>query len=159
MTRVTVFVSFVVFFIIVLNLRNQESLTVSNKYFNFDDYEKSYHEKVELIASLRAPKIEEKVAEEASTAKKEPVLVLTTESQKKGQVLYKKCITCHGKHGNGKKSQKAPKIAGQYDWYIYDKIVSMQKGIWKNKVMFPYIKKLSDQDVKDLAAFLSSYKW
>ena len=158
MTRVTIFVFFLVLFVIVLNLRDQENLAVSNSYFNFNEYKKSYDKEVELIAHLNAPKVVEKVEEEVQM-KEEPKVVLTTESQTRGQALYGKCITCHGKHGMGKKSQKAPKIAGQYDWYIYDKIVSMQKGIWENKVMYPYIKKLSDQDVKDLAAFLSAYKW
>ena len=57
------------------------------------------------------------------------------------------------------KVPKAPRLAGQFSWYIADKIKQMQDGVWENKVMYPYIKNLSDQDRKDLGEFLSAYKW
>ena len=76
----------------------------------------------------------------------------------KGASLYKKCIVCHGKNGEGKRSQKAPRIGGQYDWYIFQQLKDIKSMVRKNEAMMPYVKKLSDQDFKDLAAYISSLK-
>ena len=158
MTRVLVLTIFTLIAISVLALRDGDSAKVSNKYFNINEYSKNYHSEVKLREELAAPKVVEEVVEEMPV-KKEPEIVLTTESQVRGQKLFKKCITCHGPHAQGKKSQKAPKLAGQFSWYIADKIKQMQDGVWENKVMYPYIKNLSDQDRKDLGEFLAAYKW
>lgn len=76
----------------------------------------------------------------------------------RGKSLYAKCISCHGKQGEGKKSMKAPKIAGQFDWYIYTSLVDFKKGARKNPTMLPFIKNLSDKDYQDLAAYISTLK-
>ena len=76
----------------------------------------------------------------------------------KGQKLFKKCMSCHGADGMGKKSQKAPMIAGQYDWYIEAQLkdIKSQKRTNKNtKKMYPFVKKLTGQNFKDLAAYIS----
>lgn len=75
-----------------------------------------------------------------------------------GAKLYKKCISCHGKDGYGKKSQKAPSIAGQYDWYIIDQVTQIRDKKRENKntkKMYPFVKKLSDGDIKALADYIS----
>ena len=59
----------------------------------------------------------------------------------------------------GKKSQNAPKLAGQFDWYILSQLEAMKAGKRVNKVMQPYIKKLSSEDFKDLAAYIVKYSW
>ena len=77
----------------------------------------------------------------------------------KGEVLFRKCVSCHGKDGYGKKSQKAPLIAGQYDWYVESQIMQIrdEKRVNKNtKKMYPFVKKLSDGEIGDLAAYISS---
>jgi cytochrome c553 len=79
----------------------------------------------------------------------------------KGKKLFSSCVSCHGKTGMGKKSQKAPMIAGQYEWYIESQVKAIQaKERWNEnaKKMFPFVKKLKDQDIKDLAAYISSMK-
>jgi cytochrome c553 len=74
----------------------------------------------------------------------------------KGGVLYKTCVQCHGSNGQGNVEKVAPKIAGQYDWYIVASIKAFQKGIdRKNPTMLPYIKNLSETDINDLAAHIS----
>lgn len=73
----------------------------------------------------------------------------------KGEVIYRSCIECHGDHGQGIKGKDAPKIAGQFDWYIESSIHQFKSGERKNPTMLPFIKGLSDQDVKDVAAFVS----
>ena len=87
------------------------------------------------------------------------VVVLDTEELKNGKKLYAKCIVCHGKYGEGKPAQKAPKIAGQYAWYLEEQVVNIQKGIRVNKVMMPYVKNLSPQDISDISAYVAKLPW
>ncbi len=75
-----------------------------------------------------------------------------------GGKLYKKCIACHGADGMGKKSQKAPMVAGQFDWYIQEQIVNIKSGKRANnnsKKMMPYVKNLSESDIADLSLYIS----
>ena len=76
----------------------------------------------------------------------------------KGKALYARCISCHGSNGEGKESQKAPRIAGQFDWYIYSSLVQFKSKERVNATMYPFIKNLSDQDYQDLAAYVSTLK-
>ena len=75
-----------------------------------------------------------------------------------GAKLYKKCIMCHGKKGEGKVSQKAPKLAGQYDWYIVSQLKAFKSKKRVNPKMYPFIKNLSDKDYADLGAYISTMK-
>jgi cytochrome c553 len=53
-------------------------------------------------------------------------------------------------------AQKAPRIAGQHDWYIAKQLQDIKAGVTrKNPVMIPFVSKLSEQDMKDLAAYIS----
>ena len=83
---------------------------------------------------------------------------LMAQDVEKGASLYKKCIVCHGKNGEGKRSQKAPRIGGQFDWYVYQQLKDIKSMVRKNDAMMPYVKNLSDQDFKDLSAYISSLK-
>lgn len=75
---------------------------------------------------------------------------------KKGEELYKQCILCHGDKGDGNPAQKAPRISGQHDWYILKQLQDMKAAkTRKNPVMTPFLAKLSEQDMKDLAAYIS----
>ena len=77
----------------------------------------------------------------------------------KGAELFKQCIACHGNKGEGNPAQKAPRIAGQYDWYILKQIQDIKAGVArKNPVMIPFVSKLSEQDMKDLASHISKLK-
>lgn len=76
---------------------------------------------------------------------------------KKGAELFKQCATCHGQSGEGNVAQKAPKLSGQYDWYVLKQLQDMKaQKIRKNPVMNPFLAKLSEQDMKDLAAYIST---
>ena len=74
----------------------------------------------------------------------------------KGAELFKQCILCHGEKGDGVPAQKAPRIAGQHDWYLVKQLQDIKAGVTrKNPVMIPFVSKLSEQDMKDLAAYIS----
>lgn len=77
----------------------------------------------------------------------------------RGKELYKACIQCHGETGQGNVSEQAPKIAGQYDWYIASSIKAFKKGVdRKNPKMLPFIKNLTDTDIADVSAYVASLK-
>ncbi len=77
--------------------------------------------------------------------------------------LYKrKCVSCHGKQGEGKKSQKAPRIGGQYDWYIESQIKdikSKKRNNGSTKKMVTFVKKLKDEEITALSKYISGLKW
>ncbi|MDD4973159.1 MAG: cytochrome c [Bacteriovorax sp.] len=76
----------------------------------------------------------------------------------RGAELFKQCIACHGEKGDGVPAQKAPRIAGQFDWYILKQLQDIKAGVTrKNPVMVPFVSKLSEQDFKDLAAYISKF--
>lgn len=79
----------------------------------------------------------------------------------KGEVLFKKCVSCHGKDGYGKASQKAPLLAGQHAWYTEAQIKNIrdEKRTNKNtKKMYPFVKNLTDAEISDLAAYIETLK-
>ena len=71
----------------------------------------------------------------------------------KGAKLYSSCISCHRKNGSGDESKRAPRLAGQYDWYIVTSLNDYKKGARRHPSM-----SLSEQDMQDLAAHISRLK-
>lgn len=168
MARLMVFLSFLIGLALILTLNGFKKLPISNRPFNVVKVEKEYKEKMALLKAAEEAKAhgdghgEDEVAKAEAEAKApaEVVIVLDTEELKNGHQVYNskgKCITCHGKSGEGKKSQKAPRLAGQHDWYLFEQLVRMKSKVRDNKVMEPYIKNLSEKDLQDVSAFLSKF--
>ncbi|NVK25299.1 MAG: cytochrome c, partial [Gammaproteobacteria bacterium] len=65
------------------------------------------------------------------------------------------CVACHSVDGNSAISMY-PKIAGQHSEYIYKQLKEFKSGDRKDPVMAGMVAALSDQDMKDLAAYFSS---
>ena len=83
-------------------------------------------------------------------------LQLFAQDTTKGAELYKQCIACHGEKGEGNPSQKAPRLSGQYDWYLLKQLKEIKAGVVrKNPVMMPFLNKLTEQDMIDLSAYIS----
>jgi cytochrome c553 len=72
----------------------------------------------------------------------------------KGKALFATCIQCHGEKGDGNPEKKAPRISGQHDWYVIKQVTEIKNGVRKNPDMQPFVAKLSEQDIKDLAAYI-----
>ena len=155
--RLILFCLFLIGVVVVLNFKAHKDVGLSNQRFDFEKTKSQYFEKQQIIAKKTLPENEK--LETPPTQKLIPLVELSSEELKRGHALYKKCIACHGKAGEGKKSQKGPALGGQFDWYIEEQIVLIQKGKRINKVMLPYVKRLSSQDVKDLAAYISKLPW
>lgn len=158
MTKLIVFFIILVAIIWVKNFSSYKNLEVNNSKFNFSSAEKDYHKEVDLLAALEKAR-HAKPVKKVAKKKVEFKLDLNTPGLKKGSKLYSKCIVCHGKIGQGRKSQKAPKVGGQYEWYITTQVKNMRDGKRVNKVMDPYVKKLSNQDIKDLGEYISKLPW
>ncbi len=73
--------------------------------------------------------------------------------QKSDQV----CAACHGPDGNSPSNQ-FPILAGQYEDYLVYALQSYRNGQRKNPVMAGMAQPLTDQEIKDLAAFFASQK-
>lgn len=158
MTRLIVFLSVITALVLGLALFSYKSLPVSNEKFNLTATAESYEKQSHLVETLLAPK--EKVVEvEVEVKEYAPVVELSTPQLVAGHKLYTQCISCHGKGGEGKTSQKAPFIGGQFDWYIEKQLTDMKAGTRVNLVMNPILKGLNPQDIKDLAAYVSLLPW
>ena len=72
----------------------------------------------------------------------------------KGQSLNATCIACHGKDGNSI-AGSFPNIAGQGENYLYKQMTEIQSGVRAAPLMAGILDNMSDQDLKDLAAYYS----
>ena len=79
-----------------------------------------------------------------------------------GKALTEKysCFACHGKDFNSPIDPAYPKLAGQHKDYLEHALTAYKRGDGangrNNAIMTGQVKPLSDQDIKDLAAYLSS---
>jgi len=153
MARLIYFLVFVLGLVLTMNLTSYKGDKVSNEKFDFNKVAETNKKQKEEIEKLLHPPKVEKVEVEVVAAG--PLVELSTPQLQLGSDLYKKCIVCHGKQGQGKSAQNAPAIGGQFDWYVESQIVNMQKGVRVNKVMMPYIARLSAEDVAALSAYIS----
>lgn len=67
----------------------------------------------------------------------------------------KTCVGCHGADGNSV-VPNFPKLAGQHAAYIEKALKDFRDGFRKDSTMETFAKGLTDQEIKDLAAFYSS---
>lgn len=159
MVRLVVFVTICITLAFITSLNYFKNGKVVNDRFSFKNEKDAYESKMKELEELKHPRSEHKTMEEGKEAGV-PVVVLDTPELENGSKIYNsKCVTCHGKLAEGKKGQNAPKLAGQYDWYIEKQLSDMKNGIRENKIMNPYLKKLTPQDMKDLGNYLSKLPW
>lgn len=98
-------------------------------------------------------------AEDKKTVKADPA---------KGETLYLKgdatrnitaCVSCHGAAGNSTIAQN-PKLAGQHDSYTIKQLADFKGGekgpLRNNPIMSPIAKAMTDDDMRNVAAFLAS---
>lgn len=159
MTRLTVFLSFIAALILVLVLNGNKSLPIDNSKFNFEKTKETFDKNEEAKLKALEPKEKMTEGEEAAPTEVEIKIDLNTPALVSGDKIFSKCIACHGKDGAGKASQKAPHIGGQYDWYIEKQLTDMKSGTRINEAMNPTLKGLSDQDIKDVAQYVSKLPW
>lgn len=65
------------------------------------------------------------------------------------------CIACHGTDGNSP-SSLYPKLAGQHASYLEKQLQEFKSGTRNNPIMLGMAAGLSDQDMKDIAAYYAT---
>lgn len=102
-----------------------------------------------IAAALVAPALTAQAAEPAKSAK--PDLA-------KGEATYAGvCAACHGADGNSG-SPANPKLAQQHPDYIVKQLQEFKSGKRANAIMSGMVAALSDDDMKNIAAFVGSKK-
>jgi cytochrome c553 len=75
----------------------------------------------------------------------------TAQSIGHGGTLAARCTMCHG--ARGVSGANTPNLSGQYAPAIYKQLRDFKSGARANAVMTPQVADLSDQDMRDLAAY------
>ena len=77
---------------------------------------------------------------------------------KMGKQLAYTCTGCHGivDYKNAYPNYRVPKIGGQNEKYIIDALTDYKKGERNHPTMKAQAQSFSDQDIADIAAYLSS---
>ena len=78
----------------------------------------------------------------------------------KGKQLAYTCTGCHGivEYKNAYPSYRVPKIGGQNEGYIVAALHGYKKGERNHPTMTAQARSFSDQDIADIAAYLSGLK-
>ena len=71
-----------------------------------------------------------------------------------GQAKSATCMGCHGLAGNST-IPNFPKLAGQGEGYILKQLQEFKSGVRENAIMAGVASLLSEQDMKDIAAYYS----
>lgn len=165
MNRLVIFLVVLLGFVLALTLLSYRSLKVTQTPFDLHKVESEHkaHEDLKHKIALEHEKAKagEGASNEEEVQVKEyaPVVELNTPELEKGHKLFGQCISCHGKGGEGKASQKAPFIGGQYDWYIEKQLLDMKSGDRLNPPMATILKGLSPEDIKNLSVYISKLPW
>lgn len=72
-----------------------------------------------------------------------------------GRKLAETCAACHGADGNSTIPTN-PILAGQYESYLVQALSDYRSGARENAIMAGFAAPLTDQDIRDLAAWFSS---
>lgn len=81
----------------------------------------------------------------------------------KGKEILQQCIACHGADGNAS-APIYPKIAGQHAEYLYKQLSNFKAGkdgekpLRENPIMAGFAAALSNEDMKNVSAYLASQK-
>jgi cytochrome c553 len=73
-----------------------------------------------------------------------------------GRKLARKCSVCHGKIGLARGDPEVPNLAGQPALYLEKSLKDYRSGTREDRRMTLLAKKLTDPEIKDLAAWFSS---
>lgn len=76
----------------------------------------------------------------------------------KGKEINATCAGCHGEFGQGGSRGEYPRLAGQGAKYLESQLKAFRARTRVNIPMYPYTqeRELPDEDIKDVAAYLSS---
>ncbi|MBB4131702.1 cytochrome c [Xanthomonas sp. 3075] len=89
-----------------------------------------------------------------------PASAAPTGNPSNGRLLAYTCQGCHGVTGykNAYPSYRVPKIGGQSSQYLTQALTEYRQGKRKHPTMQAQAQSFSEQDIADIAAFLSTLK-
>ena len=73
------------------------------------------------------------------------------------QIVAQVCVACHGADGNSA-TPANPSLAGQHPEYLVKQLQEFKKGVRKNAIMQGMAATLSEDDMRNVAAFLGAQK-
>jgi cytochrome c553 len=74
----------------------------------------------------------------------------------RGQQIARQCSVCHGKTGIAQ-DPEMPNLAGQSAFYLEKSLKDFQSGAREDRRMTLMAQPLSDEDIKDVAAWYASF--
>lgn len=83
----------------------------------------------------------------------QPKINLAAGSLKYAQI----CVECHNPDGNST-SPTYPKLAGQFPQYLHKQLVDMKSGKRNDPVMSVFAQQLSDEEMRNISAWLATQK-
>ena len=89
-----------------------------------------------------------------------PAAAAVTGDAERGLQLTYTCQGCHGVVGykNAYPNYHVPKLGGQSEQYLHNALTAYQQGSRKHPTMQAQAESFSEQDIADIAAYLSSIK-
>jgi cytochrome c553 len=113
-----------------------------------------------LTTAAFAASAQETQAPAAPAAAATPAPTAAKGNADKGRQLTYTCQGCHGVTGykNAYPNYHVPKIGGQSAVYLTNALTEYRKGTRKHPTMQAQSQSFSDQDIADIAAFLSTLK-
>jgi cytochrome c553 len=115
-----------------------------------------------LVTALPFAVSAQEAAEPAPAAQEAPAAeaAAVTGNLESGRLLSYTCQGCHGVTGykNAYPNYKVPKIGGQSAEYLAQALHEYRQGKRKHPTMRAQAESFSDQDIADIAAFLSTIK-
>lgn len=153
MPRLLVFIGFCGVLAFFFSLKSFKKIPVTNEKIDVAAMELALKEK----NSGHEKKEEKKVISKTITVGGQEVVLKSQEAINGHAIYFEKgqCFTCHGDRAQGLPEKNAPYLAFQYDWYIETQLKNFKSGERSNPDMIPYIKDLTEEDFKNVAAFLS----
>lgn len=104
-----------------------------------------------LLAALLCAPLAGAMAVETEAAGADP---FTQGSAEAGAAKAAPCAACHGPGGNSS-NPEWPKLAGQSAKYTFEQLQHFKNGVRSNPLMSPQAAALSEQDMRDLAAYFA----
>lgn len=86
-----------------------------------------------------------------------PFAAAAADAAKGKAIADQVCAACHGADGNSPLPMN-PALAGQHAGYLYKQLANFKSGDRNNAVMSAMVANLSDEDMRNLAAFYASGK-
>lgn len=100
-----------------------------------------------LMAEISQALAAEEIEQVTNYLASKPFVAAPTENKAtsfRAAGLFRSCKSCHGAKGEGEPSLNAPRIAGQYAWYLNKQIKDFRSGIRGNHAEDKYGKQMAN---------------